>query len=97
MVVNVPKTKTMLLSTRYKIAQIMKNPPTLKIGDETIEISSNEKFLGINIDNVLSWTTQIENTIKKCNTLLYLLSRIKCYLFISCQEIVLQCLHSSAA
>ena len=65
MVVNVPKTKAMLLSTRYKIAQIMTNPPTLKIGDETIEISSNEKLLGINIDNVLSWSTQIENTIKK--------------------------------
>ena len=61
----------MLLSTRYKIAQIMTNPPTLKIGDETIEISSNEKRLGINIDNVLSWTTQIENTIKKCKTLPY--------------------------
>ena len=50
------------------ISQIMTNPPTLKIGDETIEISSNEKLLGINIDNVLSWSTQIENTIKKCNT-----------------------------
>ena len=87
MVVNVPKTKAMLLSTRYKIAQIMTNPPTLKIGDETIEISSNEKLLGINIDNVLSWSTQIENTIKKCNTLLYLLSRIKCYLSIPVRKL----------
>ena len=57
------------------------------IGDETIEISSNEKLLGINIDNVLSWSTQIENTIKKCNTLLYLLSRIKCYLSIPVRKL----------
>ena len=87
MVVNVPKTKAMLISTRYKINQIMKNPPTLNIGDETIEISTNEKLLGIKIDNVLSWTTQIEDTIKKCNTLLYLLGRIKCYLSIPVRKL----------
>ena len=87
MVVNVPKTKAMLISTRYKVNQIMINPPTLKIGDETIELSTNEKLLGITIDNVLSWTTQIENTIKKCNTLLYLLGRIKCYLSIPVRKL----------
>ena len=82
MKVNVPKTKAMLISTRYKVNQIMASPPTLKIGNETIDISTNEKLLGIHVDNVLSWSTQIESTIKKCNTLLYLLSRIKCYLSI---------------
>ena len=66
----------------------MTNPPKLNIGDETIELTTNEKLLGKNIDNVLSWTTQIEDTIKKCNSLLYLLGRIKCYLSIS-QKIVL--------
>ena len=87
MVVNVQKTKAMLLSTRYKVTQIMTNPQTLKIGHETIELSSNEKLLGINIDNVLSRTTQIENTIKKCNTLLFLLSRIKCFLSIPVRKL----------
>ena len=81
MVVNVPKTRAMLISTRYKINQIMTNPPKLNIGDESIELTTNEKLLGINIDNVLSWTTQIEDTIKKCNSLLYLLGRIKCYFY----------------
>ena len=80
MVVNVPKTRAMLISTRYKINQIMTNPPKLNIGDGTIELTTNEKLLGINFDNVLCWTTQIEDTIKKCNSLLYLLGRIKCYL-----------------
>ena len=87
MVVNIPKTKAMFMSTKYKINQIMANPPILKIGNETIEISDNEKLLGINIDSTLSWITQIENTIKKCNTLLYLLSRIKCYLSISVRKL----------
>ena len=77
----------MLISTRYKINQIMTNPPKLNIGDETIELTTNEKLLGINIDNVLSWTTQIEDTIKKCNSLLYLLGRIKCYLSIPVRKL----------
>ena len=87
MVVNVPKTRAMLISTRYKINQIMTNPPKLNIGNETIELTTNEKLLGINIDNVLSWTTQIEDTIKKCNSLLYLLGRIKCYLSIPVRKL----------
>ena len=87
MVVNVPKTRAMLISTRYKINQIMTNPPKLNIGDETIELTTNEKLLGINIYNVLSWTTQIEDTIKKCNSLLYLLGRIKCYLSIPVRKL----------
>ena len=49
MVVNVPKTRAMLISTRYKINQIMTNPPKLNIGDETIELTTNEKLLGIYI------------------------------------------------
>ena len=87
MLVNVPKTKAMLISTKPKLNQIMTCPPILKIGNETIEISTNEKLLGVHIDNDLSWTTQIENTIKKCNTLLYLLRRIKCYLSIHVRKL----------
>ena len=48
----------------------------------TIELSTSEKLPGVHIDNTLSWTSQVENTIKKCNSLLYLLSRIKYYLSI---------------
>ena len=87
MLVNVPKTKAMLISTKPKLNQIMSRPPILKIGNETIDISTNEKLLGVHIDNDLSWTTQIENTIKKCNTLLYLLRRIKCYLSIHVRKL----------
>ena len=71
---NVSKTKAMYLSSRYKVYQIMADPPLLKIDNETIELSTSEKLLGVHIDNTLSWTSQVENTIKKCNSLLYLLS-----------------------
>lgn len=81
MVVNDPKTKAMFISSKPKVNHVS-NSPVLKIKNENISISTDEKLLGINIDNVLGWTTQVENTIKKCNSLLYLLSRIKCYLSI---------------
>ena len=78
MLLNVPKTKAMYVSSRYKVKHIMSNPLLLKIDNETIEFSTSEKLLGVvHIDNTLSWTSQFEDTIKKCNSLLYLLSRIK--------------------
>ena len=52
----------------------------LKLSNETIQVSTNEKLLGVHIDSTLSLTTQVESAIKKCNSLLHLLSRIKHYL-----------------
>ena len=73
MLLNVSKTKAMYVSSRYKVNQIMSDPPLLKINNETIELSTSEKLLRVHIDDTLSWTSQVENTIKKCNSLLYLL------------------------
>ena len=80
MIINVPKTKAMFVSSRNAAAKILENCPDLKHSDEILQISSNEKLLGIHIDNTLSWTVQVDNTIKKYNPLLYLLKRIKLYL-----------------
>ena len=87
MLLNVSKTKAMYVSSRYKVNQIMSDPPLLKIDNETIELSTSEKLLGVHIDNTLSWTSQVENTIKKCNSLLYLLNRIKRYLSIPIRKL----------
>ena len=80
MVVNVPKTKAMFIASRIAANKILENRPNLKLSDETINISTNEKLLGVHIDNTLSWTVHVEFTIKKCNSLLHLLNRIKHYL-----------------
>ena len=45
-------------------------PPLLK----------TEKLLGVHIDNSLSWSFHIESTLKKSNSLLFLLNRTKQYL-----------------
>ena len=80
MLVNVPKTKAMFIASRNAANRILENNQDLKLSDETIHITTNEKLLGVHIDNTLSWTAQVESTIKKCSSLLHLLNRIKCYL-----------------
>ena len=50
-------------------------------------LSQTEKLLGVYIDSNLSWSQQVEATIKKCNSLLYLLNRIKCYLSIPIRKL----------
>ena len=82
MVVNVPKTKAMFPASRTAANKILKNRQDLKLSDETINISTKEKLLGVHIDNTLSCTAQVESIIKKCNSLLHLLNRINCYLYI---------------
>ena len=51
-----------------------------QIGDTSIPLSDKERLLGITVDNSLKWSAQVEATLKKCNSLLYLLGRIKIYL-----------------
>ena len=64
MVVNVPKTKAMFIASRNAANRILENNQDLKLSDETIGITTNEKLLGVHIDNILSWTSQVESTIK---------------------------------
>ena len=62
MVVNVPKTKSKFLASRTAANKI-ENRTDLKLSDKTINISTKEKFLGVHIDNTLSWTAQVESII----------------------------------
>ena len=58
----------------------MEELPYLAIKGEQIQIFESEKLLGVHINNSLTWTSHIEATLKKCNSLLFLLNRIKQYL-----------------
>ena len=64
MVVNVPKTKAIFIASRIAANTILENCPDLKLSDEAIQLSTNEKFLGVHIDNTLSWTIKLKHTIK---------------------------------
>ena len=65
MIANILKTKAVFIFSRIILNKIMENSPDLQLSNETIQISENEKLLGVYIDNKLSWSQQIENTIKK--------------------------------
>ena len=55
-----PKKKSCsLLLVLQPCNKILENRPDLKLSDETINISTKEKLLGVNIDSTLSWTAQI--------------------------------------
>ena len=87
MVINTSKTKVMYFSSKNKINQIYDNIIPLEFRGEEIHASSVEKILGVNIDSSLSWHDQVESVIKKCNSLLYLLYRIKIYLSIEMRKL----------
>ena len=64
MVANVPKTKATFIASRNTANKILENCPDLQLSGEAINMSTNEKLLGVHIDNSLLWTVQVENTIK---------------------------------
>ena len=49
----------------------------VKIGDEIVKQVSETKFLGITIDNKLSWDTHINKLSKNCRVLLVFLTELK--------------------
>ena len=52
----------------------------ISICDSKIQFSPVEKLLGVTISNTLCWDAHIEHLFKKCNSYLFLLSRINVFL-----------------
>ena len=77
----------MFLSSSQRQSYLQENVPNIKIGNDQIQLSSHDKLLGVNIDSSLNWSSQVEATLKKCNSLLYLLGRIKTYLNLSIRKL----------
>ena len=57
------------------------------LNKQPLEIVTNEKLLGVLVDQHLTWKYQVEKTIKKCNSMLYLLLRIKFFLDIHSRKL----------
>ena len=87
MSVNIGKTNAFFVSSAQKLSSIQENLPDIKIGTTKLNVSSKEKLLGVTIDNTLNWSAQVDATIKKCNSLLFLLCRIKIYLDIPTRKL----------
>ena len=87
MTVNILKTKAMFLSSAPKQTNLQANAPNIKIGNDQIQNSTQEKLLGVIVDSSLNWSSHVEATLKKCNSLLYLLGRIKTFLNLSTRKL----------
>jgi len=78
MIPNAEKTKTMYISASNHAKAIPDQKLLLR--NQQIENTCIEKLLGVHIDHNLNWKVQVENTLKKCNSLLYLLLRIRFFI-----------------
>lgn len=79
MVINIDKTKTMLVTTRQRRNRIDGNL-SLSLNNVQLLTVTNDKVLGVHIDNNLSWDEQVSKVAKKMAKNIWLLSKIKGYL-----------------
>jgi len=91
MAINPTKTTCMTIGTTFKL----KNADSLHltIDSQTLKNVSNQKILGVCVDNTLNWHTQINNVCKKLNNKIALLKNIIYYLTDDMKKNVLQCIH----
>ena len=89
MIVNTSKTFAMFISSGHKTAHIHDAPSPIHYQTDSIQCLTDHKLLGITMDCKLSWKIQVDIVLKKCNSLLYLLSRIKCFLSIPMRKLFL--------
>jgi len=69
----------MYISSRHK-QQILANCDYhINICDSKIQVSSVEKLIGVTVSNTLCSGAHIDHLIKKCNSDLFLISRIKVF------------------
>ena len=78
MILNGSKTKSMLISASNK-HQLTTNF-SFTLLDDSLQITSTEKLLGVTFDHNLNFKSHVEIKLRKCNSLLFLLMRIKCFL-----------------
>ena len=85
MVINTKKTKSLLITTRFKHNQIIENGEclTVLLDNEQLKQVHYEKLLGVWIDDKLTWDTHIKEICKVISSRLALLRRIRPFLDIA--------------
>lgn len=83
MVINIDKTKLMLITTSQKRQRMASEDLNLKYKNESLGTVSDEKVLGVFVDHNLSWSEHVKYLSKKINSRIWLLSRIKNFLSLS--------------
>ena len=89
MILNSSKTKIMLVTTNQKRQRLSNDNIDLKFNNETLNMISNDKILGVFVDNNLTWSDHIEYLTKKIASSTWLLSKIKKSLISRSQSLIL--------
>ena len=77
MLLNSPKTKIMLVTTNQKRQRLDKEILHLKFNEESLSMISNDKILGVFVDQNLTWSDHIRHLSKKNTLSSWLLSKVK--------------------
>ena len=80
---NVAKTHSLIIGSGQKLKNIQQTTavkPSLVIGKEKISMIKETKYLGVYVDQHLSWNVQIANMVKKISKALGMLRYFKQYL-----------------
>ena len=85
MTLNSAKTKVMIVTTNQKRQRLNKETLDLKFNNNPLNMISNDKILGVFVDNNLTWSEHIKHLTKKISSSIWLLSKIKSFLSLAHQ------------
>ena len=80
MILNSSKTKVMLVTSSQKRQRLYCDNLDLKFSNESLNMISNDKILGVFVHNNLTWSDHIKHLMKKITSSIWLLSKIKTFL-----------------
>ena len=80
MIINSSKTKVMLVTSSQKRQRLYCDNRDLKFSNESLNLISNDKILGVFVDNNLTWSDHIKHLMKKITSNIWFLSKIKTFL-----------------
>ena len=83
MILNIDKTKVMLIASRQKRPVLGDTVLNLQYNDIDIKMTTSDKVLGIYVDNNLTWNNHFNFLSKKLSTYMWLLSKIRTFLSIN--------------
>ena len=80
MLINTEKTKLMLIASRQKRNSLLDNDLKITFNNTDLKNSSNEKILGVHVDQNFVWNNHFQHVSKKISSYLWLLSQNRTYL-----------------
>ena len=83
MILNSSKTKVLLVTTTQKRQRLQNENLDLKFNNESLTMITNDKILGVYVDNNLTWSEHIKHLSRKITSSIWLLSKMKKFLQVS--------------